>query len=119
MIFLISLVVVAMSKPIRTKKLFKKIIVVVFNKFSLFAKSKVTKLKLKVKKQLITSFFVLAKKFASKTLIFNVNVYQIFFNFDANFDATNNNKFDSNKNINDKTSINATIVTKISLNKKN
>jgi len=38
-----------MGKSTRTKKLFKKAIVVVFNNLSSFAKSKVTKLKLKIK----------------------------------------------------------------------
>jgi len=74
-ISLISLVVVAISKSIKIKKFFKKIVVVVFNNFLLFVKSKVTKLKFKIKKQLTTSFFILAKKFASKALSFNVNIY--------------------------------------------
>ncbi len=119
MVLLIPLVVVAMSKPAKTKKLFKKIVVVVFNNLSSFVKSKVTKLKLKVKRQSITSFFVFAKKFANKISFLNVDIYQIFFDFDANLDVTSNNKFNSIKDVNDKTFINATIVTKISLNKKN
>jgi len=64
-----------MNKSIRTKKLFKKIVVVVFNNLLSFAKSKVTKLKLKVKRQLTTSFFAFAKKFTSKTSLLNVDVY--------------------------------------------
>ncbi len=64
-----------MSKPARTKKFFKKIVVVVFNNFSSFAKFKVTKLKLKVKKQSTMSFSTFAKKFASKIFFFNVDVY--------------------------------------------
>ena len=119
MVLLIPLFVVAMSKPAKTKKLFKKIVVVVFNNLSSFVKSKVTKLKLKVKRQSITSFFVFAKKFANKISFLNVDIYQIFFDFDANLDVRSNNKFNSNKDVNDKTFINATIVTKISLNKKN
>jgi hypothetical protein len=115
---LTSLVVVAIGKSAKTKKLFKKIVVVVFNNLLSFAKSKATKLKLKVKKQSTTSFFALAKKFANKTLSLNIDVYQIFFDFNANFDATSNNKFDSNKDIDDKASIDATTITKISLNKK-
>ncbi len=65
-----------------------------------------------------TSFFALAKKFANKTSFFNVDVYQIFFDFDANFDATSDNRFDSNKNINNKTSIDIATVAKISFIKK-
>ncbi len=42
----------------------------------------------------------------------------MFFDFNVNSNVASNNKFDSNKDVNDKTSINATIVTKISLNKK-
>ncbi len=118
MTLLISLVVVAMSKLAKTKKLFKKIVVIAFNDFLSSTKSKVIKLKLKVKRQLTTNFFALAKKFANKILSFNVNVYQIFFDFDANFNVANDNKFNSNKDVNNKTFINATIVTKISLNKK-
>jgi hypothetical protein len=117
MALLIPLVVVAMGKPARTKKLFKKIVVVAFNDFSSFAKSKVIKLKLKVKKQLTTSFFVFAKKFASKAPSLNVDVHQIFFDFDANFDVASNDKFNSNKDANDETSIDATTMTKASLNK--
>jgi len=64
------LVVVAMSKLTRTKKLFKKIVVVVFNNFLLFAKPKAIKLKPKVKKQSTTSFSILAKKFANKVFSF-------------------------------------------------
>jgi len=41
----------------------------------LFAKSKVTKLKLKIKKHLTTSFFAFAKKFASKIFSLNINIY--------------------------------------------
>jgi len=74
--------------------------------------------KFKVKKQSTTSFFVFAKKFANKIFYFNINVYQIFFDFDVDFDIASNNKFDSNKDINNKTSINIIIVTKIFLNKK-
>jgi len=79
----------------------------------LFAKSKATKLKLKIKNKLTTSFFArLAKKLANKTLL-SIVVF-----FDFNVDSTiNNNKF-FNSNTNSKTSINTTIVTKISLNKK-
>ncbi len=40
------------------------------------------------------------------------------FDFDANSNVASNNKFDSNKDVNNKTFINATIITKISLNKK-
>jgi len=72
---LTSLVVVAMNKSIKTKKLFKKIVIVVFNNFLSFAKSKVIKLKFKVKRQSTTSFFVFAKKFASKISSFNVDVH--------------------------------------------
>ncbi len=75
-------------------------------------------MKLKIKNQLTTNFFVLAKKFANKIFFLNVDVHQIFFDFDANFDAISNNKLDSNKDVDDKTSINATTITKISLNKK-
>jgi len=66
----------------------------------------------------MTNFSIFAKKFANKFFSLNVNIYQIFFDFNANSNATSNNEFDSNKNINNKTSIDATIVTKISLNKK-
>ncbi len=55
----------------------------------------------------------------SKIFSLNVDVYQIFFDFNANFDATSNNKFDSNKDVNNKTSIDATTITKISLYIKN
>jgi len=79
----------------------------------LFAKSKATKLKLKIKNKLTTSFFArLAKKLANKTLLSIV----VFFDFNVDF-TINNNKF-FNSNTNSKTSINTTIVTKISLNKK-
>ncbi len=118
-ISLISLVVVAINKFVRTKKFFKKIVAVIFNNSSSFAKSKAIKLKLKVKEQSTTSFSILAKKFANKISFLRVNIYQIFFNFNANFDATSNNRLNSNKNIDNKTSINATTITKISLNKKN
>jgi len=74
-------------------------------------KSKATKLKLKIKNKLTTSFFTFAKKFA-KTFLLIV----VFFDFNVDF-VINNNKFFDN-NINSKASINATIVTKISLNKK-
>jgi len=73
MILLTFFVVVAINKLAKTKKLFKKI-VVVFNNFLLFAKSKVTKLKLKVKRQSTTSFFAFAKKFANKTLFLIVDI---------------------------------------------
>jgi len=116
---LISLVVVAINKSVRTKKLFKKIVVVVFNNFLSFAKSKVTKLKFKVKRQSTTSFFALAKKFVSKTFSLNVDIYQIFFDSNVDSNVASNNKFDSNKNINNKTSINIATITKVSLNKKN
>jgi len=77
-----------------------------------FAKPKVIKLKLKIKNTLTTKFSTLAKKLASKTLLFIV----VFFDF--NVDSTiNNNKF-FNNNIDSETSIDATIVTKTSLNKK-
>jgi len=108
-----------MSKSVRTKKFFKKIVVVIFNNLSSSTKSKVTKLKLKIRRQSITSFFALAKKFASKISSLNVDVYQIFFDFNANSNATSNNRFNSNKDVNNKTSINATTIIKISLNKKN
>jgi len=42
----------------------------------------------------------------------------MFFDFDTNFDVASNDKFDNNKDVNNKTSINATIVAKIPLNKK-
>ncbi len=79
----------------------------------LFAKSKATKLKLKIKNKSMTSFFArLAKELANKTLL-SIVVF-----FDFNVDSTiNNNKF-FNSNTNSKTSINTIIVTKISLNKK-
>jgi len=70
------------------------------------------KLKLKIKNTLTTSFFTLAKKLANKTFLFIV----VFFDFNVD-SIVNNNKFFDN-NANNKTSINATIVTKISLNKK-
>jgi hypothetical protein len=92
--------------------LFKKIIVAIFSNFLLSTKSKVTKLKLKIKNKLIISFFVLAKKFASKTFLFIV----IFFNSNIDSTISNNKFFDSN--INNKMSINIAIITKISLNKK-
>jgi len=79
----------------------------------LFAKSKITKLKLKIKNILTISFFAFAKKLASTTLFFIV----VFFDFNIKFVINNNKFFDSN--INNKTSIDATIVTKFSLNKKN
>ncbi len=50
MISLTFFVVVAMGKPVKTKKFFKKIVVVVFNDSSSFAKSKVNELKLKIKR---------------------------------------------------------------------
>jgi hypothetical protein len=78
-----------------------------------FTKSKVTKLKLKIKNILITSFFALAKKFASKTLLSIV----VFFDFNIDFPISNNKFF--NSNIDSKISISTTIITKISLNKKN
>jgi len=118
MTLLILLVVVAMSKLARTKKPFKKVVVVAFNDLSSSTKPKATKLKLKVERQSTTNFFALAKKFANKTSSLNVDVYQIFFDFDANSNVANDDKFNSDKNINNKTSIDATIVTKISLNKK-
>ena len=102
-----------MSKSIKIKKLFKKIVVIVFNNFSQFAKSKVTKLKLKIKNTSTTSFSTFAKKLASKTFLFIV----VFFDFNVD-SIINNNKFFDN-NINNKTSIDTTIVTKISLKKKN
>jgi len=64
-----------MNKPIKTKKPFEKIVIVVFNNFLSSTKSKVTKLKFKVKRQLTTSFFVFAKKFANKISFLNVNVH--------------------------------------------
>jgi len=84
----------------------------------LFAKSKATKLKFKVKKQSTTNFFTFAKKFASKTLLINVNIYQIFFDFNVDSNIASNSKFNSNKNIDNKTFINIVVVTKIFLNKK-
>jgi len=68
-ISLISLVVVAISKSIRIKKLFKKIVVVAFNTFSLSTMSKVTKLKLNIKRKLTINLFNLAKKFISVTIL--------------------------------------------------
>ncbi len=76
-----------------------------------FAKFKVTKLKLKIKNKLTTSFFALAKKFA-KTFLSII----VFFDFNVNFIVNNNKFFDSNTN--NKTFINVTIVTNVSLNKK-
>jgi len=84
----------------------------------LFAKSKVTKLKLKVKKWLTTNFIALTKKFANKIFSLNINIYQIFFDFNANSNVASNNKFNSNKNIDNKTSINIVTITNIFLNKK-
>jgi hypothetical protein len=100
-----------MNKSARTKKSFKKVVVVVFNDLSSFAKSKVTKLKLKIKNKSTTSFFALAKKLA-KTFSFVV----VFFDFNVDFTISNDKFFDSNTN--DKTFIDVAIVTKISLNKK-
>ncbi len=77
-----------------------------------FAKSKVIKLKLKIKNTSITSSFALAKKLANKTFLSIV----IFFDFNIDF-VINNNKF-FNSNTNSKTSINIIVITKISLNKK-
>jgi len=78
-------------------------------------KPKITKLKLKIKikNTSTTSFFTLAKKLANKTFLFIV----VFFDFNVEFIVNNSKFFDSNAN--SKTSINTTIVTKISLNKKN
>lgn len=78
-----------------------------------FAKSKVIKLKFKIKNILTTSFFIFAKKFASKIFLSIV----VFFDFNIDF-AINNNKFFDN-NIDNKISINIAIVIKIFLNKKN
>ncbi len=69
-------------------------------------------MKLKIKNISTTSFFVLAKKFANKTLLFIV----VFFDFNVDFIASNDKFFDSNTN--SEMFINVTIVTKISLNKK-
>jgi len=78
-----------------------------------FAKSKVIKLKLKIKNISTINFFALAKKLANKILLFII----VFFDFNIDF-AISNNKF-FNNNANNKTLINVAIVTKISLNKKN
>ncbi len=77
----------------------------------LFAKSKVIKLELKIKNILIINFSTFAKKLANKTLLFIV----VFFDFNINSIVNNNKFFDIN--INNKTSINIVVVTKISLNK--
>jgi len=39
-----------MGKPAKMKKLFKKIVVIIFNNLLSFAKPKITKLKLKIKR---------------------------------------------------------------------
>ncbi len=77
----------------------------------MFAKSKVTKLKLKIKNKLTTNFFALAKKLAKIFLSIVV-----FFDFNVNFTISNNKFFDSNAN--NEMFIDATIVTNVSLNKK-
>jgi len=78
-----------------------------------FAKSKVIKLKFKIKNILTTSFFIFAKKFANKTFLSIV----VFFDFNIDF-AINNNKFFDN-NIDNKISINIAIIIRIFLNKRN
>ncbi len=78
----------------------------------LFAKSKVTKLKLKIKNISTTSFFIFVKKLANKIFLFIV----IFFDFNIDSTISNNQIFDNN--INNKMFINIAIITKISLNKK-
>jgi len=76
-----------------------------------FAKSKVIKLKLKIKNKSTTSFFAFAKKLAK--IFLSIVVF-----FDFNIDSiVNNNKF-FDSNIDNKISINATIVTNVSLNMK-